>query len=206
MKHYKNLFLIFTIFILLNTIFINIVLADLDESNHNGFEKGISWKPLVPMKKITFIEHDEDSLLDDYSYLASVPSSVFYDKNNERIFSNPLLFFESKDISLEEKELTLDTYEGIKYFMEDFMSYSNGNLDQMILVNVPITKLELDWKAKDRVTIEGNNPYNIASEIALQDWSYSNNAVVAVIDEDFKRLDNKVRGKVEGKISIDKTS
>ena len=198
----KNIFILFIIIILLAGTIIPTINAE-DPEYITGFNKGPSYLPVVPMKKVTFVNFDKDSYLDDYAYLSAIPASVF---NYEgKLYSHPLLFYQDPLNIKDDRERSLDAYAGIKYFMEDFMNYSNRNLDQMILVNVPTDKLELAWKANDKVTIEADNPFKIASEMALQDWSYSNNAVVAVIDEDFNRLDNKVRGEVEGKISIGKS-
>ncbi|GAG75373.1 unnamed protein product, partial [marine sediment metagenome] len=41
-----------------------------------GFDKGPSYKPVVPMKKVTFVNFDGESYLDDYAYLAAVPTAV----------------------------------------------------------------------------------------------------------------------------------
>ena len=42
----------------------------------NGFDKGPSCKTVVPIKKVTMVNFDRETLLDDYAYLASVPTSV----------------------------------------------------------------------------------------------------------------------------------
>ena len=168
-----------------------------------GFDKGPSYEPVVPLKRVTFVNFDENSYLDDYAYLASVPTAVF---NNEgKLFSNPLLFYQDEYPVKEDKDRALNARQGIDYFMEDWMTYCNGMLDKMTLINVPKNKLENSWKAKDYATIESDNPYDIASKIALDEWSYSDNAVVAVIDKNFEKpSDNTVQGKVTGSISADK--
>ncbi|MCJ7697404.1 MAG: hypothetical protein MUO73_03635, partial [Thermoplasmata archaeon] len=63
---------------------------------NNGFAKGVSWKPVVPMKKTTFVNFDENGILDDYAYLAAVPTTVFHDPEGNRLFSNPLLFYQDE--------------------------------------------------------------------------------------------------------------
>ena len=68
------------------------------------------------------------------------------------------------------------------------MSYSNGKLDKMTLINVAQSKLDSRWKAKEYEIINEDNPYAIASQIALREWSYSDNAVVAVIEEQFEEV------------------
>jgi hypothetical protein len=202
MRYYKNKVLIFTVITLLfNVLLVNIVLADLNINSHKGFEKSVSWKPLIPMKKVTFVEYDDYSLLDDYAYLSSIPSSVFYDKNTERVFSNPLLFFKEKDITLNEKEQSLNSYQGIEYFMEDWMSYSNNKLDQMTLINIPKSKINDDWESEDYKEINGDNPFDIANEIALSEWSFSDEIVISVIEENFDKPNNKTKGKLEGNLN-----
>ena len=56
-----------------------------------GFN-GVSWASVIPEKAAMLIQHDEDTYLDDYAYLAGVPASVFYDSNSDNIISYPLLF------------------------------------------------------------------------------------------------------------------
>ena len=60
LKIFINIFLIILFF---NTILVNSALADLDINNHKGFSKGVSYKPIVPIKKITFVNHNEDNLI-----------------------------------------------------------------------------------------------------------------------------------------------
>jgi len=163
--------------------------------NFEGCNKGPSYTFVVPTKKTTFVGFDEYSYLDDYAYLAAVPTAVF--KNDGKLVSHPLLFYQDELEYDDDIYRSLDAYEGIKYFMEDWTSYCNGELDQMTLINVPQEKVD-QWDAKEYVIIEGDNPYDIASKIALQDWSYSNNAVVAVIGEEFKKPDNVTVSKIEG--------
>ncbi len=164
---------------------------------YQGYDKGVSWKPVVPVKKVTFVNFDEDSYLDDYAYLSAIPTAVFYDKEKDRLFSHPLLFYQDPYPVKDDKERSLDARKGIDYFMEDWMSYCNGRLDQMVLINVDKSKVE-QWPAKDVVEINGDDPYEIASKIALHDWSYSDSVVIAVIDDDFERPSGALSGEIAG--------
>jgi len=157
---------------IIGSILPNALAANTGLKHITGVDKGVSWKPYIPLKKTTFVDYDENNLLDDYSYLAAVPTSVFYDKDKERIFSNPLLFFKDEMIINNEKERSLDARQGINYFMEDWMSYSNNKLDQLTLINVNKNEIEPSWKANNYSIIEGETPFEIASKIALSDWSY----------------------------------
>jgi len=196
----RAIFTIIAIFTMIGGATLPTVIADTSTIHVEGFERGVSWKPYVPLKRTTFINFDKDSYIDDYSYLAAVPTSVFYDENTEQIFSNPLLFYEEEFPVEEQKEESLNARQGINYFMEDWMAYSKGYLDQMTLINVPRNELESSWQAKNYTTIEGTDPFSIASQIASHDWSYSNDAVVAVIDDTFEKPDNITHGILEGSV------
>ena len=166
-----------------------------DNSYIAGFDKGVSWKPVVPMQKTTFVNYDDESYLDDYSYLAAIPTAVI--NSEDQLYSHPLMFYEDDIEPEDEKEITLYGRNGIDYFMEDWISYCGEQLDQMTLINVPEEKVD-QWDSKEYINIEGENPYEIASQLALHDWSYSDNAVLAVIDEDFEKPDQTTSNKIEG--------
>lgn len=137
----------------------------------NGINKGPSYLPVVPLKNVFLINYDEDSYLDDFAYLAAIPSSVF--RQNGRLFSYPLLFFDEPYEYEEDSERTLNPRQGLDYFMDDWMSYCNGQLDQLKSVNVGINELDESWRAKESFMIDSDSPYEIANEIALHDWSFS---------------------------------
>lgn len=205
MKIKKPRFLIIVIcaFFLLDTMMLSALALAEDTRGtiyNNGFAKGVSWKPVVPMKKTTFVNFDENGILDDYAYLAAVPTAVFHDPEGNRLFSNPLLFYQDEYPVKEDKDRSLNAHQGIDYFMEDWMAYCNGQLDQMTLINVPKSKLGSSWKAKEYTTIESDNPYDMASKIALSEWSYSDNAVVAVIEEQFEKTNTLTEGTVSGSV------
>lgn len=181
---------------LIGTVLPSILAVNVDHIS--GFDKGPSYKPVVPMEKVTFVNFDEDSYLDDYAYLAAIPTSVFDD--GEKLFSNPLLFYQDEYKYDDDIERSFNAREGLDYFMEDWMTYCNGKMDKMTLINVPENKLDSSWKAKEYTTIEGDNPYEIANQIALSEWSYSDDAVVAIIDEEFEEsvcdFSNRLKGEI----------
>lgn len=161
----------------------------IDLDDFEGFDKGPSFTSVVPMKKTTFVGYDEETYLDDYAYLASVPTAVFNEKGT--LYSHPLLYYQEKLDYDDDKYRPLDTFPGIKYFMEDWMGYCNERLDHMTLINLDKDKLEDNWDANEYTVIKEDNPYDIASELALNDWSFSNDAVVAVIDDEFEKPDSE---------------
>jgi hypothetical protein len=83
------------------------------------------------------------------------------------------------------------------------MDYCYQTLDEMILINVPKNKVD-HWNAKNYTVINGNNSYDIANKIALHDWAYSDNAVIAVIEEDFKKPENIITNTIKGKLQSNK--
>jgi len=166
--------------------------------NIKGFDKGVSYESVVPMKRMTFVNFDENGILDDYAYLAAVPTCVF--SNGKNLFSNPLLFYQDEYPVTEDKERSLNARQGLDYFMEDWMAYSNGRLDQMTLINVPKNKLDSSWNAKEYTIINGGSPYDIANQIALSEWSYSGDAIVAVIQDQYEHPDNTTQGQVKGTV------
>jgi hypothetical protein len=168
----------------------------------DGFDKGPSYTSVVPMKKVTFVNFDENTFLDDYAYLAAIPTSVF--KSNNQLYSNPLLFYQDSIPIADkyDKTKSLNARVGVDYFMEDWMSYCNGQMDTMTVINVPKEKVN-QWNAKEYKIISADNPYEIASSLALQEWAYSDDVVLAVIQENFVEslyeLSNSIKGKIESK-------
>ena len=198
----SNVFLTMAIICTLLTVSILPVALAADTKHIKSFDKGPSYKPVAPVKKITMVNFDEETYLDDYAYLAAVPTSVF--NNEDKLFSHPLLFYQDECESDDERELPINARKGIDYFMEDWMSYCNGQLDQMTLINVPKNNLDSSWKSKEYSIIDADDPYELASRLALSEWSYSDNAVVAVIDEEFEKLNEKFSGEISGTLVVDK--
>jgi len=182
---------------MLDNVIIPASSASLSDIRTEGYTQGVSYKPVVPLKKATFVNYDDNSYLDDYAYLASVPITVFNDGN--QLLSSPLLFYQEDIKFNEQKKKTLNANLGIDYFMDDWISFCGYRLDQIIGINVENEKLK-EWSASEYITIEGDSPFEIASQIALHDWSYSDNAVIAVIEEDFEKpktiFSNTLKGAV----------
>jgi len=118
---------ILVLFMLANVIIVPAGSTDTETLNIEGFSKGVSYKPVIPVKKATFVNYDENSYLDDYAFLASVPTTVF--NSGEQLVSSPLLFYQDKIKIDEEKEKTLDAKVGIDYFMQDWISFCGHHLD-----------------------------------------------------------------------------
>ncbi|MEA2053984.1 MAG: hypothetical protein U9O96_02535 [Candidatus Thermoplasmatota archaeon] len=160
----------------------------------SGF-KGVTWKKVVPLNKVTLVKFDENSYIDDFAYMAAIPSSVFYDEKTDKVYSNPLLFYEDER-EFSKEELSLNGRQGLNYFMEDWMSYC-GRVGKIVSINIGN---ERPWNAKNYTYITSEDPYEIAENIALSDWSYADSAVVAVLG-DIEGKGNETNGTVQGTIS-----
>ncbi|MEM4258912.1 MAG: hypothetical protein QXL17_07175 [Candidatus Thermoplasmatota archaeon] len=167
-----------------------------------GFDRGVAWKPYIPMKRTTFVQFDPEGDLDDYAFLAAVPTSVFYDKNTDQLFASPLLFYEDPFRSSSLRERTMNTRQGIDYFMEDWVAYCHGSLDALRYINLPNSSKNYlgAWPSASTQYIQCTDPYQLASILALNDWSYSEKAVVAVINNTAEQQNNKTTGILTGSL------
>ena len=191
---WQPVLLYFLILVLLLPVFFPVISADTNNLPE-GYTKGVSYKPVIPLKKATFIEYDEESYQDDYAYLASVPTAVF--DNGDTLFSSPLLFYQKSIDSRDERKDSLDAKTGIDYFMEDWTAFCGNRLDQIIGVNVEKADIQ-EWSASEYKILNESNPFTLANQIALEDWSYTDNAVIAVIQEDFKNPQEKFSNNLSG--------
>ncbi len=199
----KKMLLFFLVLILVQSP----IITSISMQSQPSFDKGPSYTSVTPIKEVTMVEFDENSYLDDYSYLAAVPTSVF--QSNGRLYSNPLLFFEEEYTVEDKKERSLNARQGLDYFMDDWMQYCDTELYQMNLINVDKNEIPSEWDSKEVNSISSENIYEIAKEIALKDWSYSDKAVVAVSDQEFQEeeyeFSSKLEGSLDGKTAINKT-
>ncbi len=190
----------FLIVLLLCSTILPSAFAETSTPSMEGFSRGITWKPYIPLKKITFIDHDPARLIDDYGYLASIPTSIFYDENTDQIYTHPLLYYDDRYVPDEEEKLSLNARQGIDYFMEDYISYADSKLDQLTLINVEQNRLDPEWQAQNYTIISESNPASLAKKIALQDWSYSDQAVIAVIEPTMEQPTNTTYGTLSGTV------
>jgi len=198
MKIMLKKILLFSVFILLLHSVFNPMVMSVEITKNEGFDKGPSTKPVVPLKKMMMIGYDEERYLDDYAFMAGVPASIF--KHQNKLFSNPLLYYQDFYNIEEDKERTLNARPGIDYFMEDWMGYCNGKMDQFTVINVPQNKIPDEWDAKTTTYLQNDNIYNLASEIALQEWSYSDNVIISPAEEKPKKNTISYTGETNGTI------
>ena len=198
----KKIFSTLIILILVTSIFLPLG-QGIDVKNIIGFDKGSSFASVIPIKKTIFVNFDNEKLLDDYSYLAAIPTAVF--SADGKLFSYPLLYYQDEYKIEEDKERSLNAYQGLDYFMQDWSKVCNDRFDEVTLINVEKNKVDHWGNSKTYTMITGDNPFDIANEIALHDWSFSNNAVIAVIQEEYEKPYEVTSGIVSGTIPKYKT-
>jgi len=166
--------------------------------DRQGFD-GVSFAPVVPLKRATFVGHDLEGFTDDYAYMAAVPSSVFYLERENTIVSNPLLFYEPEHSGGELMTRTLNAHQGLDYFMEDVETMSGGELDSMQVINSANTdEIVSSYPAASVSEIQGKDAFQTASLIATSNWEHSQDAVVAVIEEAPEEMDIVTEGEISG--------
>jgi hypothetical protein len=168
----------------------------------SGFE-GVSFAEVIPQRAAMLVQHDSQSYIDDYAYLAGVPASVYYDESSDKLISYPLLFYEDPNQGSGE-DLILNAGQGVDYFMEDWMTYSDEELDYLQLVNIADeSTVTQKWSAKETKTINSNDYARVAAEIAKNNWAYSDSAVIAVAEPDYERpvidYESELTGSLPGK-------
>ena len=187
----KKLLVLFLVFIMVAVIFSGCLGPG--ERPRGGDDtagsQGISWAELVPVKKTTFVGYDPESYIDDYAYMAAVPASVFYSEDSGNLYSNPLMFYDApKDVSDDEMR-TFNANPGIKYFMEDWSTYTDGQFDSIELINIrdsDMSDIESMVNNTKFNRLSGTSSAEVAKNIALANWQFSDAAVVAVVRDDYK--------------------
>jgi hypothetical protein len=196
---FKRTLIILTVFLMLTVSVVNPVLGDKTVKTKDGFTKGVSHLPVKPVEKVTMVNYDENSFLDDYAYLASVPTAIF--KYDDKLISHPVVYYQDEIDIEEENKSSLNARQGLDYFMEDWMSYCNNKMDKATLINVDKSEIDSSWNANEYKEIQSDDIYELSSELALDEWSYADNAVIAVSDQDVDDETRFINGSLEGALS-----
>ncbi len=131
---------------------------------------------LVPLQRAAFIAHDSDSYIDDFAYMAAVPTGVFSHSGTRYV--SPVIF-----VSGSESE---------QWLVEDWAEYLNadGGVTQAISVGDihESTLLEIQETLGTRVypRITGTTPADIAAKLAVSEWSSTDTVVLALAETDFE--------------------
>jgi len=174
-----------------------------------GFD-GVGYRDTVMSEKVTFIQYDPDSILDDYAYVAAVPASVFYSPSNDKMVANPIMFTQDRlDITTkDDPRHALDAQQGVEYLMEEFPVISVDGMDVVQTINVEASTAETltnDFGISNatQLTITSDDPYDLAYQLAESNWEYSDDAVIAVIKETFPYQEEMTTGEISGSTPSD---
>ncbi|RLF73165.1 MAG: hypothetical protein DRN55_04360 [Thermoplasmata archaeon] len=170
-----------------------------DRLSSPGFE-GVSTLRVVPVSSATLVNYDPEGALDDYYYIAAVPYTTFYSREDNKIVSSPVLFYTPPRETTSDEEKTLNSYPAVKYLMEDVLTVNGGSLKRINLLgfSTPPAQIGGEWKAEEVNTIEGEGPWEVSAALAKDGWKYSRVAVIAVIDPSPPQPDREISGELEG--------
>jgi hypothetical protein len=129
----------------------------------------------IPVRRVTFVAHDDSSYLDDFAYIAAVPSSICYSGGTRYI--SPLLYTGSSDAE--------------KWLLDDWSSYlsSDGGTSEVVsignLSQSEIYELQDATGARVYPQITGSTSSEFAAKIALNDWRSADTVVLSLSKDDF---------------------
>lgn len=126
-----------------------------------------------PFGRITFVATNSNSLIDEFSFMASIPTAVFKYGGNQ--YLSPVVFHTQSDSE--------------RWLVEDWVEYlsSDGGVRQGVSVgNIPdpsLFDLQKTIGTEIYPRVKGVTSADIASTLALMDWSESDIAVFALADD-----------------------
>jgi hypothetical protein len=129
----------------------------------------------IPLSRVAFVAPDPTSYVDEFAYMAAVPTSIFY--FNDTQFISPLIYSDGSDSE--------------HWFLDDWSGYlgHNDGITQAVAIGdfseSYLTQLQHETGAKIYPRITGDSATSIASLLALNGWSTSTTAVVALLKEEF---------------------
>ncbi|MFX1264925.1 MAG: hypothetical protein ACFFH0_06065 [Promethearchaeota archaeon] len=125
------------------------------------------------LRKATFVYNDPSSYMDDFSYIAAVPTSVFFHGGSQYV--SPLIKVEGSDSE--------------RWFVEDWAEYlePDGGATQAIgigpISDSAVEDIEEVLGVPMYPMISGSNSTDIAAQLALMDWDSSDVAVFALAED-----------------------
>ena len=141
----------------------------------SDYALGASSKDSVPIRRVTFVAHDDSSYLDDFAYIAAVPSSIYYSGGARYI--SPLLYTGGSDTE--------------RWFLDDWNNYlspDGGNSEVITIGNLSqseIYNLQDSTGARVYPQITGSTSSEIAAKIALNDWRSADTVVLSLSKDNF---------------------
>jgi len=131
----------------------------------------------VPLRRIGFVANDPHSYLDDFSYIAAVPGSVFTDIDTGTRYISPLILRDGSDTET--------------WLIQDWVEYldGDGGMTQAISIgdftDSDILEIQSLIGTKVFPRLSGTTSAEVAAQLAVTDWASSAIAVFALAGEDF---------------------
>jgi len=129
----------------------------------------------IPLSRVAFVSPNPSSLIDEFAYMAAVPTSIFYFNGTQYI--SPIIYSEDS--------------ESEAWLLEDWSEYlgPDGGITQAISVGDfsenYLADLQHNIGAKIYPRITGTTAAEIASLLAANAWSSSSTAVIGLLKDDF---------------------
>ena len=139
-----------------------------------GLEDKDSWPPshydveFLPRVNMVNLNDSSDA---EYNFFASIPMAVFH--HNNRVYQSLLISDDASDTSTEyiidDWKTYLEEWGGAQHinFIGDVSEYKKGEI---------MNKYGLEWDQISNIT---GGPIDVANQIALHDWEYSDYIVLA---------------------------
>ena len=131
----------------------------------------------VPLRRIGFVANDPYSYLDEFSYIAAVPSSVFTDVDTGTRYISPLILRDGSDAET--------------WLIQDWVEYlsGDGGMTQAISIgdftDSDILEIQSLIGTKVFPRLSGATSADVAAQLAVAEWASSEIAVFALADENF---------------------
>jgi hypothetical protein len=132
----------------------------------------------VPLRRIGFVANDPNSYLDEFSYIAAVPGSVFTDVDSGTRYISPLILGDGSDAET--------------WLIQDWVEYldGDGGMTQAISIgdftDSSILEIQSLIGSKVYPRFSGATSADVAAQLAVAEWESSAIAVFALADENFR--------------------
>ncbi|MFW9848995.1 MAG: hypothetical protein ACFFF4_07630 [Candidatus Thorarchaeota archaeon] len=129
----------------------------------------------TPLSRATFVSYNSDSYIDDFAYMAAIPSSLFYYGGSKYI--SPLLFTGGSSTE--------------QWLMEDWAEYliPDDGIDQILsigdLTSSQIFGIQDTFGTQVYPQIKGTTSAEIAAMLAVYDWENTDTVVLALAKDSF---------------------
>ncbi len=133
---------------------------------------------IVPLRKVVIVKDIPTSYIDDFSYIAAVPTSIFMYSGKQYI--SPVVYSENIDSA--------------KWLLGDWGTYLSQDSGEIRATAIGEISFEERQAAQNYLrtkvfpTIIGDTSADIAAQLAINDWETANHAVLALSKDDFGTL------------------